>query len=166
MTTTIIAYRKAQTEHTTISLALPDPYLEPDAPRCTELCTLDGVTYVAAPDGVVLPEQPPEIAESVAAVALTRELREQIQAIALTPELREQIKAASPHCRMIADQMQGQIRARYSAEDEMYFARIGAGAALGLYTFEPGEQEAIAAYGAHVEAVRQWGRAERAKLGV
>ena len=153
MTTTIIAYRKAQTEHTTISLALPDPYLEPDAPRCTELCTLDGVTYVAAPDGVVLPEQPPEIAESVAAVALTRELR-------------EQIKAASPHCRMIADQMQGQIRARYSAEDEMYFARIGAGAALGLYTFEPGEQEAIAAYGAHVEAVRQWGRAERAKLGV
>ena len=151
--TKIIAYRKAQTEHTTIGLALPDPYLEPGAPACTELCTLDGVTYVAVPDGVTLPEQPEAIADTV-------------QPVALTPEMREQIKAVSPHCRLIADQMQARIRARYSAEDEMYFARIGAGAALGMYAFEPGEQEAIAAYGAHVEAVRQWGRGERARLGV
>lgn len=111
------------------------------------------MTYVAVPEGVTLPEQPAQIADT-------------LQEVALTPELREQIKTASPHCAFIAERMQAQIRARYSAEDEMYFARIGAGAALGVYQFEAGEKERLLDYGAHVEAVRQWGRSERAKLGL
>lgn len=111
------------------------------------------MTYVAVPDGVTLPEQPAQIADSIAAVELT-------------PELREAIKAASPHVQLVTERMQCKIRARYTAEDEMYFARIGTGAALGKYTFEPGEEAALTEYGAHVEAVRQWGRAERAKLGL
>lgn len=154
--TSIIAYRKATDAWTTYTLALPDNQADPaggEDLRCTELCTLDGVTYVAVPDGVTLPEQPAQIADTV-------------QAIALTPELREQIKNASPHCAFIAERMQDQIRARYSIEDEMYFARIGVGVALGKYTFEPGEEVALTEYGAHVEGVRQWGRAERAKLGL
>ena len=89
-----------------------------------------------------------------------------IEPLDLTDALREEIKAISPHVRLIAQRMQDQIRAMYSGEDEMYFARIGTGAALGMYTFEPGETEALTVYGAHVEAVRQWGRAERAKLGL
>jgi len=48
----------------------------------------------------------------------------------------------------------------------MYFARIGVGVSLGAYQFEPGEQEALLAYGAHVEACRQWGRQKRAELGL
>lgn len=111
------------------------------------------MTYVAVPDGVTLPEQPAQIADT-------------LQEVALTPELREQIKTASPHCAFIAERMQAQIRARYSAEDEMYFARIGTGVVLGKYTFEPGEEVALTEYGLYVEAVRQWGRAERAKLGL
>lgn len=154
--TRIIAYTKAQDAWTTYTLALPDNQADPaggEDLRCTELCTLDGVTYVAVPDDVTLPEQPAQIADTV-------------QAIALTPELREQIKIASPHCAFIAERMQAQIRARYSAEDEMYFARIGAGAALGVYQFEAGEKEQLLDYGAHIEAIRQWGRAERANLGL
>ena len=152
----IFAYRKHYTAHTVITLNVPDNAPDPEGGedlRCTELCTIEGVTYVSVPDGLDLPGQPAEIADSV-------------QVATITPELRAAIKAASPHCRLIDERMQDQIRARYSAEDEMYFARIGTGAALGKYAFEPGEEAALAEYGAHVEAVRQWGRSERARLGL
>lgn len=103
------------------------------------------------PDAAALPAQPAEI-------TLT----------AVTPDapLREAIKSASPHCRVIAEQMQAKIRELYSPEDEMYFARTGVGASLGIYQFEPGEEADLTAYGEHVEAVRQWGRAQRAALGL
>lgn len=154
--TFIVSYRKHSTAHTVITLTLPDNQPDPaggEDLRCTELCTLDGVTYVAVPDGVTLPEQPTEIAASVATATLT-------------PDQREAIKAASPHVALIAERMQERIRARYSAEDEMYFARIGIGEARGMYAFEPGEEAALTEYGAHIESVRQWGRSERAKLGL
>jgi hypothetical protein len=154
--TSIVGYRKHYTAHTVITLDVPDNAPDPEGGediRCTELCTLDGVTYVAVPDAVTLPEQPAQIADTVTPATLT-------------PELREAIKAASPHCQLITERMQDQIRARYTAEDEMYFARIGGGAALGVYQFESGEKERLLAYGAHIESVRQWGRAERAKLGL
>lgn len=151
----IVSYRKATDAWTTYTLATPDTKLDAagDELYCTELCTLDGVTYVAVPDGITLPSQPTQIAGTIAPVTLT-------------PELRDRIKAASPHCQFIDARMQDKIRARYSAEDEMYLARIGTWVALGKYAFEPGEEDALAEYGAHVEAVRQWGRTERAKLGL
>lgn len=116
-----------------------------------EIATVDGMTYVAMPNDAVPPAQPAEI-------TLTP----------VTPDaaLREAIKSASPHCRVIGEVMQEQIRAMYSAEDEMYFARIGIGEARGMYVFEPGEEAALTEYGAHIESVRQWGRSERAKLGL
>lgn len=149
--TSIYSYRKVSTPYTTIQMALPDSQGANDELHCTELCTLDGVTYVAVPDGVTLPSQPPELT---------------IAPVSITPELRAQIKAASPHCSLIAERMEMRIRARYSLSDEQYFARIGVGVALGSYTFAPGEQDALIAFGAHVEAARQWGRDERAKLGL
>lgn len=153
--TSIVSYRKATDSYTTYALVTPDTQLDAAGAElyCTELCTLDGVTYVAVPDGITLPEQPPQIASTVTSVTLT-------------PELRDRIKAASPHCQFIDARMQDKIRARYSAEDETYFARIGTGVALGKYTFEPGEEAALTEYGAHVETVRQWGRTERSKLGL
>lgn len=84
----------------------------------------------------------------------------------LTDELREAIKAASRPCYLIHETMQKMIRDKYTLEDEQYFARIGVGVALGAYTFQSGEQEALIAFGAHVEAVRQWGKQERAKIGL
>lgn len=132
-------------------MTLPDSQGLDDALHCTELCELDGVTFVAVPAGVTLPDQPAEIT---------------LEAVTLTPELRDQIKAASVHCTLIAERMELRIRDRYSLSDEAYFARIGVGAALGSYTFGDGEMEAMMAFGAHVESARQWGRAERIKLGL
>ena len=151
--TSLIAYRKHIDAMYTRELRLPDAPQGQQAGQ--ELCTLaDGRTVVALFEGFTLPaDQHADIAAS-------------IEPLDLTDTLREEIKAASPHVRLIAHRMQEQIRAMYSAEDEMYYARIGAGKALGMYEFEPGEAEALTVYGEHVEAVRQWGRAERAKLGL
>ena len=131
---------------------MPDNRGVDDALRCTELCTLpDGTTYVALPDGVDLPEQAPELT---------------VAAVVLTDALKDQIRAASPHVALINERMVHKIRAEYSIDDEMYFARIGVGAATGMYAPAPKELEEMAAFGAFVEGVRDWGRAERNRLGL
>ena len=141
----IVSYQKQSDAYTTYTLLAPE--------GSTELCTLDGVTYVSVPDGD-LPVQPTEIAASV------------VDPVVLTTEMREAIKAASTHCQLIHERMEAKIRARYSLSDEQYFARIASGVALGMYTFEAGEQDALAAFAAYVEEVRQWGREQRALLGL
>lgn len=120
-------------------------------PRALELAEVDDWYYVFVPVDAVLPEQPAEI---------------DWQAVTLTDELKERIKAASRPCHLIADRMQQMIRSVYSLEDEQYFARIGVGAALGAYTFQDGEQEALLEFGQFVEGVRQWGRDQRAEIGL
>jgi hypothetical protein len=149
--TTIYSYAKFSTPHTIIQMALPDNQGADDSLRCTELCTLDGTTYVAVPDGLTLPTQPSEINP---------------QPVALGDDLVARIKAASPHVQLIYERTEQQIRARYSMSDEAKFARIGVGVALGVYTFEPGEQAELLAFGDYVEACRQWSRDEKAKLGL
>ena len=119
----------------------------------TELCTIDGVTYVGVPDGG-LPAQSVQISASV------------VDPVVLTTPLREAIKSASPHCQLINERMESKIREKYSLSDEQYFSRIASGAALGMYTFEAGETEALTAFGVYVESVRQWGREQRALLGI
>lgn len=111
------------------------------------------MTYTALPDGAELPEQPEQIAASV-------------QIVVPDAVLRARILAASPHAQLISERLQQRIRDRYAVEDEMYFARIGTGHALGIYTYEPGEEAALLEYGAYIESVRQWARDERAKLGL
>ena len=145
----IYAYTKVATPYTISQMALP--YEMDSENQCTELCTLEGVTYVSVPDSVTLPDQPAELTITEATI---------------TPELRDAIKAESPHCRLITERMEMRISSKYSLSDEQYFARIGVGAALGAYTFAPGEQDELLAFGAYVEAARQWGRDERAKLGL
>ena len=151
--TSIVSYRKISDEYTTYELRTPDAQGGGGEIFCTELATIGGLTYVSVPAGVTLPEQLPQVAAT-------------LQPVTLTSELREQLKAASPHCALISERMVQKIREKYSIEDEQYFARIGVGVALGAYSFESGEKDALLAFGAHVEAVRQWGRAERAKLGL
>ena len=141
----IVSYQKQSDAHTTYQLLTSD--------GATELCTLDGVTYVSAPDGE-LPAQPAEIAASI------------VDPVVLTTELREAIKAASPHCQLINQRIEDKIRERYSLSDEQYFSRIASCAALGYYTFETGEAEALQAFSLYVESVRQWGREQRALLGL
>ena len=149
----LIAYLRASSDNAVHSLKLPDAPKGQQAGQ--ELCTLpDGRTIVALFDGFTLPpDQPAEIAAS-------------IKVLTLTAALKDQIKAASPHVALISKQVIQKIRDKCTQDDEMYFARISIGALTGQYVMEPGEQAAVAAYGAFIESARQWGRAERAKLGL
>ena len=149
----IISYQKTSDAYTTYELRMPDVQAAEGEIYCTELGTIDGLTYVSVPDGVTLPAQLPQVAAT-------------LQTVTLTPELRAQLKAISPHCDLIAERMVQKIRARFSIDDEMFFARIGVGAAAGMYTPTPDELAEMQAFGVFVEGVRQWGRAERAKLGL
>lgn len=144
----IYQYQRVITPITTYQISLPDV-----EPPCQELATIDGVTYVFVPTGAVLPAQHAEISASVALVTLT-------------DELRAQIIAASPHCALIDERMRQQIRDAYPLEDELKFARIGVGAAMGMYSPTSDEVQGMTVFGEFVEGVRQWGRAERAKLGL
>lgn len=150
---TIVSYRKTSDAHATYELHMPDAQGAEGEIYCAELGTIDGLTYVSVPPGVTLPEQLPQVAAT-------------LQTVTLTPELRAQLKAISPHCVLISERMVQKIRASYSIDDEMFFARIGVGAAAGMYQPTPGELAEMQAFGEFVEAVRQWGRAERAKLGL
>ena len=141
----IISYQKAYDATTTYQLTPPD--------GAVDLCEIARVTYVSLPTGAVLPPQAAQIAASVQTV---------------TPDavLRAQIIAASPHCQLIDERMRAMIRDAYPLEDELKYARIGVGAAMGMYQPTSDEVQGMTVFGAHVESVRQWGRDQRAALGL
>lgn len=141
----IIKYSKTSDATTTYQLAL--------GPGWTELCTLDGETYVHVPDGDQIVDPPAEIAAS-------------IEVVTLDDALRNRIITTSDHCLLIDERMRQKIREVYDLETELKYARIGVGAAMGMYQPPQEEVSGMMAFGAHVEAVRQWGRDERAKLGL
>ena len=146
------AYRKFCGGGTTRCLRQPED--ETHRSLGTELATIDGVTYVVLPDGAALPEdQPTEIAASV-------------QAVTLTSEQKEAIKLVSPHALLISARIIDRIRAEYPLDEELFLARIAVGALQGSYTLQAGEAEELAAYQVCAEAAREWGRTERAKLGL
>lgn len=105
------------------------------------------------PDDAQLPQQPDEIAASVAEVTVTQELK-------------ADIKAASPHCRLIKQRRVEKIREGYSEDDELYLARIGTGAALGIYTPSEDEMQELTVYKEYVEAIREWARGQYEGLGL
>ena len=122
----------------------------------TELCTLpDGLTYVALPAGVTLPaDQPEEIANSI------------INPVTVTEGLRYQILGTSPHCRLIAERVIERIRERYLLDEELFLNRIATGVANGMYEYQDGEEAEVIAFGVWAEECRQWGRQQRATLGL
>jgi hypothetical protein len=140
----IYSYQKVTDATTTYLMRLPD--------GAVELATLDGTTYVSLPGAAALQTEQPEQINP--------------QLITLTAELKDTIKAASPHAALIAQRVIDQIRAMYTPDDEMYLARIGTGAALGVYNLSDGERQELARYQAHVEACRDWGRQQRSLIGL
>ncbi len=119
--------------------------------KATELALVDDWYYVNVPAECVLPDQHTEI---------------NFQEVVLDNILKESIKANSRVCQLIDAEIQNKIRAKYSLEDEQYFARIGVGVALGMYTFLPGEQELLVKFATDVEDIRTWGRDQRALVGL
>jgi hypothetical protein len=132
----IIKYQKEVTEYTTHKLNEPRD-LQGNS-LSTELCEIDGETYVSVPDGVALPPQPAEIT---------------VVPVVLTDALREQIKAASPHVRLINQRVVDQIRDKYSPDDEVKL--------LTRPMSISGKE-----YSAHVGTCRAWGADEKERLGL
>lgn len=134
----IVLYKK----HTPYSLNLPAP--EFNVLTAQEIATLpDGRTVVVLEDAFDLPEvQQPEIKGSIEKLVPP-----------LPSNLRDAIKAASPHVRMINAMVAEKIAQRYSTADEIKLLRTAPSA----------EMEA---YNAYCEECRNWGRVEKAKLGL
>lgn len=129
----IVRYQKHITRDITRELEKPE--------EATELCTLDGWTYVSLPDGSVLQsEQPPEIAATIVPVTLE-------------PELRSAICDASPHVRLIRERVRNMIAEQYPLHEEVKLLRTAPSA-----EFE--------AYNAHAESCREWGREQKARIGL
>ena len=137
----LIAYRKSIDAIHTHELRLP---IEAGQPAGQELTTLaDGRTVVALFGAASLPEdQPAEIIASIETLPTP-----------LPQALHDEIKAASPACHLIAKQVVDKIRARYSADDEIKLLRLA-----------PSPE--TTAWNAYVEECRQWGREQRARLGL
>ena len=136
--TKIYKYQKVTDEYTTHCLVEPDYNLLETEDRITELCTIEGVTFVSVPDSITLPEQPEQIT---------------VEEVVLTDELKAAIKSESPHVQLINERVVAKIRERYSLNDEIKLLRIGL-------------SEESTAYNDYVEECRDWGRAAKANLGL
>jgi len=136
--TKIYKYQKVQDAYTTHCLVEPDYNLLETEDRITELCTIDGITYVSVPDSIILPAQPEQIT---------------VEEVVLTDELKAAIKSASPHVQLINDRVVSKIREVYSLNDEIKMIRLS-----------PSEEST--AYNEYVETCRAWGKTEKARLGV
>ena len=136
--TKIYKYQKVQDAYTTHCLVEPDYNLLGTEDRITELCTIDGVTFVSVPDSIILPAQPEQIT---------------VEEVELTDELKESIKSASPHVQLIDDRVVAKIREVYSLNDEIKMIRLSPSAES-------------AAYNEYVESCRDWGRVAKANLGL
>lgn len=135
--TYIVSYQKHFDALTSKTIALPENP-ETHGYIGTELATIDGTTYVALPDGAVLPEQPEEIT---------------IQPVSMTPELKIAISDASPHVRLIRERVTAKIAGRYSVTDEIKLIRTAPSAEFEVYN-------------EYVEECRAWGREQKAALGL
>lgn len=147
--TAIFKYRRITTpgpDGTTLYFRNAD-----DEPRAIELGALDDWYYVSVPDGVVLPEQPEEI---------------DWQPVTVDAETRLRLMAVSRPLQLIAQAIVERIRERYPLDEELFLNRIATGVANGLYVYQDGEEDEVIAFGVWAEECRQWGRAQRAALGL
>jgi hypothetical protein len=121
--------------------------------RPTHLAEVNNIHYVFVPESLIpdLPEQHTEI---------------EFAQVELTPELKDQIKKESSLVKLINDRFSDKLRAVYSLDDEQYFSRIGIGSALGIYTFQPGEEQALIDFGTFVENLRTEKRNELSSIGL
>lgn len=105
----------------------------------TELCTIEGITYVSVPDSVILPEQSSEIALSFSEVDMT------------DIKIVDAIKQESSHIKLIDGRVIDQIRTKYSLTDEIKMLRLA-----------PSIEST--AYSLFVEECRAGGKSEKMKL--
>lgn len=134
----IYKYTKTTDKFTTYALREPDYSLLQTEDRIIELCKIDGETYVAVPDSLVLPEQPPQIT---------------VVEVTLTTDLKKKIKKKSYVVQLINENVVAKIREQYSINDELEMLQTATGTE-------------VDAYKAYVAKCRLWGRTEKRKLGL
>lgn len=137
----IYKYQKVTDQYTTYCLVEPDYNQLAIEERITELCTIDGWTYISMPESIALPEQPEIIAKTLIEVNFNEDA-----------EAKTLLQINSPQYENIRARVVDKIRQRYSINDEIKMLRIGGT-----------ESEA---YNTYVEECRTWGRSEKAKLGL
>lgn len=103
----------------------------------TELCTIDGVSYASVQDA--------------SAVIDPHNIGFKIEVV--NEELRENLCAQSPHVQLIQQRVRDKIAELYSVHDEIKLIRTA-----------PSEEFDV--YSEHAEACRQWGREQKALLGL
>lgn len=130
----IVSYRKNITQHTTESLSCPE--------GSTELCTIDGTTYVSLPDD-----------HEINARSQPQCVQDSLQRPVITPELRLAICEHSTHVWLINERVHEKIAQLYPLHEEIKLLRTS-----------PSPE--FEAYNEHVEACRQWGREQKALLGL
>ena len=134
----IMSYKKLTDKYTTYTVVKPD-YQEGDK-RITELCTIDGTTYISVPDDVSLSDQPNKIT---------------LIDVVLTDELKEKIKKASPHMQLINQRVRNKIAEKYSVNDEITALRK-----------KDNDKVKFDKYNAYADECCAWGDTEKDKLGV
>ena len=139
--TKILRYQKVTDSYTTLTFAEPDYNLLDTGDRITELCTVGPWTYLSIPSSLELPEQSELIAASMEEI------------VAPSEELKLEIRAASPHVKLINTRVVERIRQLYDVNDEIKMLRIA-----------PSAESAV--YNDYAEECREWGRQEKAKLGL
>jgi hypothetical protein len=119
--------------------------------RPTHLAEVDGFQYIFIPDTLVpnIPKQSDEI---------------EFESVTLDPVLKSKIKQNSATVALIDSRFNEKLRAVYSLDDEQYFSRIGTGVALGMYVFQPGEEQSLIDFGKFVENLRTEKRAELSSI--
>ena len=98
------------------------------------------MTYTAISEGAELARQAEQIAASV-------------QIAVIDDELRAKICAASPHVALIQKRVRDKIAELYSIHDELKLLRTAPSPEYEMYN-------------EHAEACRQWGREQKALLGL
>ena len=137
------SYQKVIDDYTTHELIQPDyEQMAEGAARITELCTIDGWTHVAVPDGLALPKQPAQVQKT-------------LRGIVLTSELKAEIKQASPHVKLLNRRMAADENIRYSKQDE---------ATLGFMSELAASPVALDAYMAKCREWETVGKAESIEL--
>ena len=75
----------------------------PEQARITELCTIDGTTYVSVPENLELPVQPKQIT---------------LKSVIMTPQLKDKIRQVSPHVKLMESRMAKDENVRLTKQDE------------------------------------------------
>jgi len=98
------SYEKKTDQYTTYELVQPDYEQMPEQARITELCTIDGTTYVSVPENLELPVQPKQIT---------------LKSIIMTPQLKAKIRQVSPHVKLMESRMAKNENVRLTKQDEL-----------------------------------------------